>query len=266
MFSVEFECEPEQKDLIIAELWELGCAGITELAETRLRAFFAADSADLRAALAPYAPRWEQVEEQDWVALAHARLEPMLVGERFFLAPVWRDDPTPAGRMRIVVNPGMAFGTGAHETTQLCIEALERHVRPGVRVLDVGTGSGILSIAARMLGAGRVAACDNDPLAVEVAHAHVPAWLGSVDAAASACADVLVVNIGPAAVIEMAPDILRCLRPGGAALISGFEREDAPGVEAAYPGGRIHSKGNWCLLEYLSDGPGISLPEARRRG
>src|SRR5690349_7721868 len=108
MYSVEFECEPEQKDLIIAELWERGCAGITELSDTALRAFFTADSAELRAALDPFGPRWEEVEAQDWVAIAHARLEPMLVGERFFLVPVWREDPTPEGRMRIVVNPGMA--------------------------------------------------------------------------------------------------------------------------------------------------------------
>ena len=254
MFSVEFECEPEQKDLIVAELWELGCAGITELGDARLRAFFTSDVEELRAALSGYAPVWQQVEEQDWVELAHARLQPMLVGERFFLAPVWRDDPAPAGRFRIVVNPGMAFGTGAHETTQLCIEALERHIRPGAAVLDVGTGSGILSIAAQMLGGGRVAACDIDPEAVEVARLHVPAYIGSADAARSACADVVVVNIGPAAVIGMAPDILRCLRPGAIALISGFEREDVPGVEAAYPAGVLHCKGNWCLLESLRPG------------
>jgi ribosomal protein L11 methyltransferase len=250
MFSVEFEYEPEEKDLIIGDLWEHGCAGITELSETSLRAFFLSDAPALRAALDSYGARWEQVEEVDWVAVAHARLEPMLVGERFFLVPVWRDDPAPAGRMRIVINPGMAFGTGAHETTQLCIEALERRLRLGAAVLDVGTGSGILSIAARMLGAGRVVACDIDPEAVEVARLHVPAFVGSVDAAASACADVLVVNIGPAAVIEMAQDIKRCLRPGGVALVSGFEREDVAAVGRAYPGAALHARNNWCLFEY----------------
>ena len=250
MFSVELHCQPEEKDLIIADLWEWGCAGITELDDTRLRAFFGSASAQLRAAFARFEAQWERVEERDWVAIAHARLEPMLVGARFFLVPVWRDDPTPAGRMRIVVNPGMAFGTGAHETTQLCIEAMERHVRPGASVLDVGTGSGILSIAARMLGAARVAACDNDPEAVAVAREHVAAWIGSVDAAAPDSADVLVMNIGPAAVIEMAADVKRCLRPGGVALVSGFEGEDEAGVIAAYPGGRLCEKGSWRLLEW----------------
>jgi ribosomal protein L11 methyltransferase len=254
MYSAELECGPEEKDLIIAELWEHGCAGITELSATSLRAFFLSDAPELRAVLDSYGARWEAVEERDWVAVAHARLEPMLVGKRFFLVPAWREDPAPDGRMRIVVNPGMAFGTGAHETTQLCIEALERRLLPGAAVLDVGTGSGILSIAARMLGAGRVVACDIDPEAVEVARLHVPAFVGSVDAAASACADVLVVNIGPAAVIEMAADIGRCLRPGGVALVSGFERDDVAAVRQAYPGAQFHAKNNWCLLEYLRGG------------
>src|SRR6185312_10980629 len=96
-------------------------------------------------------------------------LQPMEVGQRFYLVPEWRDDPAPEGRFRVTVNPGMAFGTGVHETTQLCIEALEDFVQPGMIVLDVGTGSGILATVARLLGAERAIACDNDPIAIEVA-------------------------------------------------------------------------------------------------
>src|ERR1700738_1813831 len=95
-------------------------------------------------------------------------LQPMTVGARFFLVPEWRDDPTPAGRFRIAVNPGQAFGTGVHETTRLCLEAIEEFVRPGSAVLDVGTGSGILARAAALLGAKRVYGCDVDPVAVEI--------------------------------------------------------------------------------------------------
>ena len=105
-----------------------------------------------------------------------------------------------------------------------------------------------------MLGASRVVACDIDPDAVEVARLHVPSFLGSVDAAASACADVLVVNIGPAAVIEMAAEIKRCLRPGGVALVSGFEGVDEPAVGCAYPGSVFYGRNTWRLLEYLRDG------------
>ena len=120
----------------------------------------------------------------------------MEVGERFFLVPEWRDDPAPPGRFRIAVNPGMAFGTGVHETTQLCIEALERVVRPGIAVLDVGTGSGILAQAARLLGAAKVYACDIDPVAVAIAG---NGFIGSVNAVASAKVDVVVANISPEA-------------------------------------------------------------------
>jgi ribosomal protein L11 methylase PrmA len=107
-----------------------------------------------------------------------------------------------------------------------------------------------------MLGAGRVVACDIDPEAVVVSRESVPSFIGSVDAAAPACADVLVVNIGPAAVIEMKEDIVRVLRPGGVALLSGFEREDAPDVQRAYPGATLYSKNEWRLIEYLRGRPG----------
>src|ERR1022692_306813 len=126
MFSLEIECDPDDRDLLIAELWEHGSAGIVELNAQRLRAGF-------------------RIEEQrDWVQSAHDLLQPMEVGAKFFLVPAWRDDPAPPGRFRILVNPGLAFGTGVHETTRLCIEALEEYRKPGMAVLDVGTGSGIL--------------------------------------------------------------------------------------------------------------------------
>src|SRR5579871_1145593 len=169
MFSLEIECEPEERDLLIADLWEQGSAGITEVDERHLRAFFD-DSADREALLARFAGAAAQTEEpRDWVQSARDLLQPVTVGARFFLVPEWRNDPTPAGRFRITVNPGMAFGTGVHQTTRLCLEALEDFLKPGMTVLDVGTGSGILAEAAALLGAAQVIACDNDPVAVEIA-------------------------------------------------------------------------------------------------
>src|ERR1039457_5047331 len=162
MFSIEIECPPEQNDMLIAELWTEGSAGIVEM-NGGLRAFFE-DDAD-RGALAGrfHALSWRQEEQRDWVAMSRANWEPLLVGERFILVPEWRSDRAPEGRIRIVVNPGMAFGTGMHETTQLCLEALETYMSRGVRVLDVGTGSGILAHAAALLGAGGGWACDIGP-------------------------------------------------------------------------------------------------------
>lgn len=142
MFSLEIECERDEKDFLIAELWEQGSVGIAELNPCKVRAFFE-DSARRTALLGMYPGSLLRVEEQrDWVQTARNLLQPMQVGERFFLVPAWRGDPTPPGRLRIAVNPGLAFGTGVHESTQLCLEALERYLSPGMTVLDVGTGFG----------------------------------------------------------------------------------------------------------------------------
>jgi len=158
----------------------------------------------------------------------------------------WRDDPTPAGRFRIVVNPGMAFGTGVHETTRLCIEALETYVRPGARMLDVGTGSGILAKAAALLGAERVWACDIDPIAVEIAGM---GFVGSADAVAPGVADIVTANISPEAIAALAPDLTRVLRPGGVLLASGFERHEVEQMRAALPAAReVRESGNWALI------------------
>ncbi|HEY7390739.1 MAG TPA: 50S ribosomal protein L11 methyltransferase, partial [Bryobacteraceae bacterium] len=124
MFSIEISCPPERLDLLIADLWEQGCAGITELSGGTVRAFFE-DGAEPESLLARYPEAIVRAEdERDWVREARELLQPMAVGERFFLIPEWRDDPAPEGRFRITVNPGMAFGTGVHETTQLALEAL----------------------------------------------------------------------------------------------------------------------------------------------
>ena len=244
MFSLEIEFDPDDRDLLIAELWEHGSAGIVELSPRRLRAFFEGDRKSLLG-LYPGALLREE-EDRDWVQSARDLLQPMEVGERFYLVPEWRDDPTPLGRFRIVVNPGMAFGTGVHETTRLCLEALERRLRPGMRVLDVGTGSGILARAATLLGAERAYACDTDPIAVEIAGM---GFVGSVDAVASGVVDLAMANISPEAIVALAPDLLRVLRPGGVLLASGFELHEVEQVKAALPTAReVREKGNWALI------------------
>ena len=246
MFSLEIECDADDRDLLIAELWEQGSAGMVELDARHVRAFFD-DGADRDALFELFPGASFRVEEQrDWVQWARDLLQPMEVGARFFLAPEWRDDPTPPGRFRIIVNPGMAFGTGVHETTQLSMEALEEFVKPGMRVLDVGTGSGILARAARLLGAGKVYACDTDPVAVEIAG---DGFVGSVDAVASGSCDLVVANISPEAIVELAPDLMRVLRPGGVLLASGFELQEVEQVKAALPPAReVRQKGNWALM------------------
>lgn len=254
MFSIEIECSAEQKDLVVAELWEAGCAGIVELDGGGLRAFFD-DGVDRGALVTRFHAVSSRPEEQrDWIAISRAHWEPLAVGRRFFLVPEWRSDPAPEGRLRIAVNPGMAFGTGMHETTQLCLEALETYVRAGMRVLDVGTGSGILAHAAGLLGAGQVWACDVDPEAVGIARGTVAnLFVGSIDAVRSGSLALVVANISPEAIALLAPEILRCLAPAGVALLSGLERHEAAAVRAELErrGGTVwetRCKGNWALL------------------
>jgi ribosomal protein L11 methyltransferase len=247
VFSLEIEPAAEDRDFLIADLWEQGSCGIVEPDGHAVRAFFE-DSADRAGMLARYpgAKLREEDENHDWVQSARELLQPMEVGSRFLLVPEWRDDPAPAGRFRIAVNPGMAFGTGVHETTRLCIEALEEFVTPGATVLDVGTGSGILRQAAKLLGAEKTFACDVDPVAVEIAG---DAFLGSVDALRAGSADVVVANISPEAIIALAPEFLRVLRPGGVLIASGFEVHESGEVQRALPeGSKIRAKGNWAAL------------------
>ncbi len=153
----------------------------------------------------------QPADTRDWVAFAREHLQAHGIGERIFVIPEWRDDPTPPGRIRIVINAGLAFGTGAHETTRLCLEAIERHVKPGATLIDIGTGSGILSEVGMRLGAARAVASDTDPEAVAVAKENferagvaVPVFTGSADSVAGGVADVIVANISPAWISELA--------------------------------------------------------------
>jgi ribosomal protein L11 methyltransferase len=246
MFSLEIDCDAEDRELLIAELWEHGSAGIVEIDAWSVRAFFE-DAVDRRVLLDLFPAARVRVEEQrDWVQASRDLLQPMEVGRRFFLVPEWRDDPAPDGRFRIAVNPGMAFGTGVHETTRLCIEAMEDYLTPGMRVVDIGTGQGILARAARLLGASQVTACDIDPVAVEIAG---EGFVGSVDAVASAAADLVVANISAEAIVSLAGDLMRVRRAGGVLLASGFEANEVEQVRAALGGAReVRHKGNWALL------------------
>lgn len=250
--------------MTVAELWEAGCAGIVELEEwddlARLRVFFGDDArqAELQSR---FGGDIQMADTRDWVAFAHEFLQPMEIGRRIFVCPEWRADPTPPGRIRIEVNAGLAFGTGAHETTRLCLEAIERHLKPGATFVDVGTGSGILAEAAVKLGAGRVHACDTDPEAVATARENfaragvdVALSIGSAELYPDDFADLIAANISPAWIADLARDWVRILRPGGIAVLSGFEAGDVARVSSALEaaGARIlgeFGEREWRMIE-----------------
>jgi ribosomal protein L11 methyltransferase len=264
MFSIDLECRQADKEMTIADLWESGSTGIIEVEDwddlARLRAFFDDDGREPEL-LARFGGDARPADTRDWVAFAREHLKPMEIGQRIFVIPEWHDEPTPQGRIRITINAGLAFGTGAHETTRLCLESIERHVTPGATVVDIGTGSGILSEAALKLGASRAFAADTDPQAVSVARENferagvtVPVFTGSADSVASGVADIVVANISPAWISELAPEWMRILKPGGVGILSGFEAADLPGVAAAMEraGGRVtgeYGQTDWRMIE-----------------
>jgi ribosomal protein L11 methyltransferase len=215
MYSVRIEA-PDAVDELIAALWEAGTAGISE-GDGYVEAFFEEEEIAGRFG----DPRLEP--EVDWVQRTEDAWPPLLVGERFFLAAPWRKEPTPPGRIRLEINPGLQCGTGQHPCTRLCLEAMERAIHPGDSVLDVGSGSGILSLAAKLLGAGRVVACDLDEEAANPALLfQVPFFVGSVDAVRSGAFDLVVANINEDVVGVLRPEFERVARTQ---ILSGFQDE-----------------------------------------
>lgn len=185
-------------------------------------------------------PDWsvEEVAEQNWVQLTQSQFDPIRVSERLWIVPSWHETPDPVA-VNLILDPGMAFGTGSHPTTRLCLEWLERNVAAGCTVLDYGCGSGILAIAAARLGAARVAGVDIDPQAVEAARANaerngVTALFADSTQPLAGEYDLVVANILSNPLRVLAPAICAHVRSGGRLALSGILREQAEEIIAIY--------------------------------
>jgi ribosomal protein L11 methyltransferase len=212
-----------------------------------LTALFDAD-ADIPAAIAGASalagleapPAWqtETVEEQDWVRLTQSQFDPIRISDRLWIVPSWHAPPDP-GAINLRLDPGLAFGTGSHPTTELCLRWLADTMRGGERVLDYGCGSGILAIAAGRLGAGRADGVDIDPGAVAAARDNarqnrVDAWFGLPEALAPGDYNIVVANILSQPLIQLAPLLASRLAAGGRLALAGLLDAQTQEVAQAY--------------------------------
>jgi len=205
----------------------------------------------------------EYVREEDWENNWKQYYKPVEIGKKIYVKPEWEDtDAAPGRDIVIALDPGMAFGTGTHETTRMCLELLEEHIREGCRVLDIGTGSGILAIAAVKLGAGDCMAVDIDANAVRIAERNAELngigdrirfargdLAGQVDGAF----DIITANIIAGAIMELAPDVPRLLNKGGVFIASGIIKDRYGEVKAAIEEAGMsvaqdRSMGDWVSL------------------
>jgi ribosomal protein L11 methyltransferase len=275
-FSLTLECAQPAAEDLASELFDLGAAGVeirdgegTPMPGTALpppgRALLVAsfeDREEADAAAARHGGAVAAVPDEDWGEGWKKHFVPLDVG-RVRIRPSWIDAPPPPGAVEVVLDPGMAFGTGSHPTTSLCLAALSSLLaqRPGASVLDVGTGSGILAIAAHKLGARAVAANDDDPQAVEVARENARRNGARVELAAvpldriPGTYDVVVANILANTLVELAPGIAAKLAPGGVVLLSGILGPQEAEVRSAYRAeglqdlrSRDRRDGEWSLV------------------
>jgi len=240
VFTVRLHCSPSEKDKCIEELHEAGTLGILE-EDPYLVAWF--DHWDTAARFGDV----EIADQQDWSTAWQAVWTPRLVGERFYLTPSWMEAVAPEGRIRIEYQPGMACGTGEHPGTRLAMMGLETAVRPDDTVLDVGCGSGILCLAANLLGA-RAIGCDIEAPDIVVADEHIAAayFVGSADAVRSQSVDVITANINAEVLVQLAPELQRVARR--AIVLSGFRPESLAELEAVFGLGQRLGLEGWSAL------------------
>ena len=218
---IEQELLDKPRDTVIIHLYlEPGASQVETLALIAAR---------MEAAGIPYTVETEGVEQEDWQNGWRKYYHPMDIGKRLAIVPSWQEYDT--DRVKLILDPGLAFGTGGHETTSLCLEALDEGVRGGERVLDIGTGSGILAIAALKLGAGSAEGVDIDPVAVRTAGENaalngvadkLTVLVGDLSDKASGRYDIITANIVANAIISLAPAVPGLMAENATFIASGI--------------------------------------------
>jgi len=285
LYEIEFPLAELGAEAVESTLLELGAIAITLEDEadqpvfepapgevrlwsrTRVRAMFD-ESRDVLEALAALgralgAPltagaRVRAVDEHGWERAWTRHFGPMRFGRRLWVCPTDAEAPASAGAVTVRLDPGLAFGTGSHPTTALCLQVLDSLELEGRTVIDYGSGSGILAIAALKLGAARAVAIDIDPQALTATRANAArnGLAGRIETHAPPVhlepADVVLANILAGPLVELAPRLSAACRPGGALVLSGLLRSQAYEVKAAYAGAfdivsLVHRE-DWCCI------------------
>ncbi|QYK51707.1 MAG: 50S ribosomal protein L11 methyltransferase [Anaerolineales bacterium] len=214
-------------------------------------------------------PQYEGVQEQNWMEAWKQHYKPLTIGERLHIVPAWyalRDAAAAGDRITVRIEPGMAFGTGVHPTTQLCLLLVEQHLQPGQTVLDIGCGSAILAIAAMKLGAAQavavdidIQALDNARLNAELNEVEVEIGPGSVDEVLAGqyslrSAQLVLANIlAPVLVRLLAAGLGRLVEPGGTLVLSGILNDQEPELRTVLQAAGFHilaeqRSGDWLAL------------------
>lgn len=200
------------------------------------------------------------IPDEDWVRRSLDSFKPMKFGQKLWVCPSWQTPPEP-NAINLILDPGLAFGTGSHPTTSLCLEWLDENIQSEQQVIDYGCGSGILGIAALKLGAKKVFAVDNDPQALESAN-HNSQQNGCYpdvfttflpeNLPADIKADLVIANILAQPLIELAPKLALLTSLGGKILLSGILYDQVEGINNAYK--------NWYIMQHpISKGEWVSL-------
>ncbi len=257
--------KPENVDLVTDLLTEANALAITinepDKNPLTITSLFDIDTKqeDVITKLQPYLKSYssETIVDQNWQQTSIADLKPMFFGKHLCVCPSWITPPNPDA-LNIILDPGMAFGTGSHQTTALCLEWLDNNVQPNTTVIDYGCGSGILAIAAAKLGASEIYATDIDPdaLAVTTENAknnnihnlqictpkkllHIKSYL-------------LIANILANPLIELAPQLAKLIKPKGKLVLSGLLNDQADSIIETYDdwfnNWQLTSKDEWILL------------------
>ena len=248
MFRLTITIHPDDEDDLIALLHESALTGIAQTNRDDGRVDFEAwyttrEEAQI-AATRLNSGTIDEIAGQNWNATHQATWQPIEVGQTWYLVPPGNDGPTPTGRLRLELKPGLAFGNGDHPTTHLCLIAMEHLLREGDTFLDVGCGSGLLCEAAHLLGA-KAFGCDLEPLDLST-----NSFIGSVDAVRTQSIDGAVMNIQAGVLLDLWPELARVTKRH--AILSGFLPGQVEVIQALIQSPwqitQTLEKQGWCAL------------------